>query len=102
MICIDQRHAVSLFASPQMLYQRLSFAGLPRDVVVEGVHFDHAYRAFMVMLWHESFDEVPEGVLIPISREEVVVVSVDERIAELEQRLADEMNKRREAERIKP
>ena len=39
--------------------------GLPRDVVLEGVHFSFMNRSFDLMLWHESFDSVPDGAETP-------------------------------------
>ena len=40
--------------------------GVPKDAALVSIHYDYAWRAFMFMLRHESFDRVQRGSAAPI------------------------------------
>ena len=40
--------------------------GIPPDAVVEDIHHDYSRRCFVARVYHESFDEVKKGMVIPM------------------------------------
>jgi hypothetical protein len=47
---------------------------IPEGFKVRGVNYDPMYQAWVVTIWHESFDVVPLGGMIP--REDAIVKAV--------------------------
>ena len=53
--------------------------GIPPDAVVEAINYDYAMNCFVARVYHESFDEVKKGWVIPMDSDwlEVEQRSID-------------------------
>lgn len=53
-------------------------ANVPADARILGVNYDHMRRGFVVAVEHETFDEQPEGLMLPIEITNYVEVAMQE------------------------
>lgn len=58
-------------------YKLLHMKGLPRDGKVVNVWTDHVRDCFAIAIEHQSFEEVPEGALIPSIDAEITKLDVE-------------------------
>lgn len=65
-ILIDPRHIIFVTMGPRKCeYLSLMYEDIPQDAHVIDVTYEWSHRAFLLTLWHESFDIVPDGERIP-------------------------------------
>ena len=98
LMCIGEAELVELFLKAHDKYRRAWFEGVPDDAEVGASIYSLDRRCWLVSLRHPSFDVVPEGQIAPMVWARVEWISVNDRIAELEERLTEETRRRREAE----
>jgi hypothetical protein len=56
--------------------------GLPDEAIVEAVNYDVQRNCFLARVYHDSFDVVPIGVMIPVSNGGL---DIEERVVSVEQ-----------------
>jgi hypothetical protein len=56
------------------------FRDVPEDVEVRGVEFCLAHNAFLLLIWHPSFDLVPDWQESPLMISEVEIVSLKDKV----------------------
>lgn len=99
MMCLGEAELVEIFLKAHDKFRCVSFEGVPEGAELGGIQYNFERRCWFIRLRHPSFDVVPEGEPAPMVWARVEWVSVNDRIAELEQRLEEESRRRRELER---
>ena len=74
-VMISANKILSLFQQPTDEYVNVfNLHGIPKDVKVVRVYFDHSYGMFSFVIEHESFPPVKDYDIIPVHNELFTIV----------------------------